>query len=135
MMGYNATQRSITVDQASRCHHFLHESQYILSEGFDCGQLVGYFDDRSLLEGMNNVRDTLATVSITTPASNILLNWEVVGGNGTFSTSNNGHVLDLTGLGTLALRVTWEENCLRYERIYGFEGSNSGVDIIGLPDF
>jgi hypothetical protein len=122
VMGYNGAQNSMTIDQVTRCHHFLHNNQWVLSSGQNLGIMSGTISqsrNNGSMSTVNNVNSTGASVTIQSQ-SGTTLNWVKQSGSGSFSSSNNGHTLSISNLGSISLMATWEENCLNYSSTVAF---------------
>jgi|GEM_PF-2666190 len=136
VMDYNACQCALTLDQVSKMHVWLNSHPTVIYSGKEYGNLSGYISSSGYQGKMYgstaNIRATNGTVTFSAPGVSSF-SWSKTGGNGYYSTNNNGKTLNLSGLGSINLRVTWKENCSTYTRNLAFYKSYYLWDITPNP--
>lgn len=124
IMDYNPTNNSITLDQVSRCHSWLSQHQQYLTTGAQTGSLA-----ISLTNSGNNGPQVGSTINTYSSSATVLVSapgvqnfsWTYLGGSGgSYTSSSNGALLNLFGLGSISLKVTWMENCMTFSRSLTF---------------
>lgn len=135
-MDYNNHQCALTLCQVSKMHKRINQKPEILYSGVQYGNLsisLSNSGNNGSVGGSTiNVGSSSATVNVSAPGVNSF-NWTYQSGNGSFSAFNNGKTVNLSGLGSVILKVTWVENCMTYSRSLAFFNAGYYFNIAPNP--
>lgn len=123
VMGRNGVLASFTLCQVSKMHNFLSSNTQVQYSGLDYGNLSGTITSSGYNGNLNccltNIQSSTAIVDLSAPGVSSF-NVVQTGGNGAFNTSNSGTIINISNLGDLYLKVSWEENCMSFSKTFVF---------------
>lgn len=130
LMDYNSCACAMTLDQASKMHSYLQNTKpNLVSSGLYAPALNGTVNSSGYNGPLQcctmNVGAAKASVSGINSAGASSFTWTKTGGSGSFNTLSNGSILNLSGLGSINMRVDWTANCHNISRTYTFFNGSS----------
>ena len=133
---YGTNRDALSHCQAGRMHRWVvDDAPELLSGGSQSSSLAGSISSSNGTTSMvcctQNIAASSATITITSQPGETI-NW-TGSGSGTFSSSNNGHTLNVSNLGSVVLTASWNENCKDFTQGWVFYNGGSYYSLAPSP--